>query len=332
MTLNPHALGLYFGRRQLDETQTEPLGTAWAFLNTVEGDVIGQRPAPTRKNKAAIEPIHKRALNAHEQMLLDATAFVFLHDPLVGQRATQVLFASEYGFRDGISIATSAREIVSAIQIANLLHDEPSFSAQADAWYVAIAKRYEQLATHPSLKGADFTWMNTLAIVIGAVYDNETLIHEAIEHLKEQINTIHPEGYMKNAVDGDEPLHNFEQTMAVTGGLVLAAEIAEQTDTPLWNYDNRGVSVQTTVAYVVSHYFYPNKWRWGSALTDEQIKPLFIRDGAFLEMAHARKPIHATQLLLTDLRPMFSLHFGGLTTLTHAKIAQDPPKKRAWLW
>jgi hypothetical protein len=332
MSLDLQQLGLYFGRAHIENPHTEPLKTALAFLTAKEGEVIGQRPAPTRKNKANTEPILKRTLTSQEQLPLNATRYALFHDPSVGQKTTQALFASEVGFHDHATLAATAAEMVSAIQIANLLYAEPSFNPQAEAWYTAMLQRYERLDRNKQLHGADFAWLQTLTLILGVVFDNQAFVQEAVQNLKAQINTIHPEGYLKSAVEGDDPLQTFEQTLAAVGALVIAAEVAEQTGESLWGYDNRGVSVQTAVAYVVSHYFYPQKWRWGGALTEEQVKPLYIRDGAFLEIAHARNPIHATQLLLNDLRPLFSVHYGGLTTLTHAKTAEEPPKKRGWLW
>lgn len=320
----------------LSAQQQEPSHSALLFLTAPAGAELRRRPTPTRQDKTATTPVLKRPLTAAEQMLADATAFAMLEDTAAGERATAFLLTARYGLSEAPSAAVVLRELVSALQTADLLQAEPTFSANAHDWYRAIRQRYEQAVAQASQQAdphsADRLWAHTASVVVALFDDNPALLADGIAGLKEIVDTIHPEGYLRLTVEAGNPLAAFTQMVDMTGALVLGAEAAQQAGENLWGYENRGVSINTAAAYVVSHYFYPQKWRWDGPLEAEAVTDVLVREGAFLEMAALRYPLHATHLLLDDLRPLFSLHYGGLTTLTHAPRPETVSRKRRFPW
>lgn len=312
--------------------EREPIHSALAFLSAASGDTLRQQPAPTRQDKNATVAVVKRALSADEQMLADATAFAVLADAAAGQRATHHLLTSGYGRREAHGQGSALRELVSALQTADLLRQEATFGRDATDWYSATRQHFDRLATHHSDKLADTAWLSTATLVIGVLEKNAALVDQGISGLIPVINTIHPEGYLRPTLENSDPQQAFMCMADVVGALVLGAEAAQQAGQALWTYENRGVSINTAAAYLVSHYFYPQKWRWGGPLDSASVTNVLVRDGAFLEMVGLRHPLRATTLLLDDLRPLFSLHYGGLTTLTHGLTREDAPRKRRFPW
>lgn len=331
-----HALNLYLddgliaaASKALDR---EPVVGAVAFLNAQPGDVIRQKPAPTRQDKSATQPVLRRATTPHEDMLIRAYRWRFLEDAEAGMAATSALFESGYGLNPAETTGESLRQWVSALHIADLLHAEPHFARDAAAWHHAAHDRLMALRHEAGEHLLHQAWLHLAELIWAQGVDDAAASAAALEHLRRLVDQIHPEGYVKGVVMAKESERNFQQMLELTGALCLAAEAAERISGGLWSYQNRGVGISTAVAYVVSFYFYPQKWRWEGPLEEAFVTEQLVQHGAFLEMAARRAPLRATDILLDALRPMFSLSFGGLTTLTHGAPPEPEPKKRRFLW
>ncbi|XWX04233.1 hypothetical protein VZO05_01505 [Aggregatilineales bacterium SYSU G02658] len=330
------ALNLYFDDGLIAAAskamEREPVASALAFLNAQPGDVIRQKPAPTRQDKTATEPVLRRPTTPHEEMLIQAYRWRFLDDANAGAAATAALFESGYGLTSTETAAEGLRQWTSAVQIADLLHAEPHFAHQAAAWYQAAHERLTALHQAAGEYLIDQAWLQLADLIWALRVDDSAARAAALDHLRRIVDEIHPEGYVKSVLTAKESERNFQQMLELAGVLCLAAEAAERANGGLWGYQNRGVGISTAVAYVVSFYFYPQKWRWEGPLEQAFITAEFVQHGAFLEIAARRAPLRATDIVLDDLRPMFSLCFGGLTTLTHGAPAEPEPKRRRFLW
>ncbi len=331
-----HVLNLYLddgliaaASKALDR---EPIASAVAFLKAQPGEVIRQKPAPTRQDKAATQPILRRVTTPQEDMLIQAYRWRFLEDAEAGMAAASALFESRYGLIPAEAASDSLRQWVSAVQIADLLSAEPHFASQADAWYQAAYEQLVALRREASDHLLHRAWLHLANLLWAQLEGDPDSSATAINHLRALVDDIHPEGYVKGVLTAKEAERNFQQMLELTGVLCLAAEAAERINGDLWRYQNRGVGISTAVAYVVSFYFYPQKWRWEGPLEEAFVVEQLTQHGAFLELAERRAPLRATALLLDDLRPMFSLSLGGLTTLTHGAPPEHEPKKRRFLW
>jgi hypothetical protein len=121
-------------------------------------------------------------------------------------------------------------------------------------------------------------------------------------------------------VESGDGLGFYRQIRSVQA-LVLMAEAAQHAGVNLWDYTVRGVSVMTAVTYVMFYHFRPDKWRWDEGL-EAVIPPFFRKHAGFMEMVNRRdnRP-RDIQMLLDDLRPIYDVYGGGLTTLTHGLAA-----------
>ena len=163
----------------------------------------------------------------------------------------------------------------------------------------------------------------------GSILTEDSAGFQRACHVYRQIvdEHIHPEGYIKGAVDIDGAAETYQAQFSATGALVLMAEMAKHAGVDLWRYDNRAVSANTAAAYTYYYYFFPERWKWEDGLTRDATMTIMRREGAYFEMVNRRNPLRGGEQLFTEQRPMFSATGGGLTTLTHS-IA--PPKKRRW--
>lgn len=177
----------------------------------------------------------------------------------------------------------------------------------------------------------DALWRGALQMAIGLVFERASLGREGAATYRRAIaEHIHPEGYLKGAVDGDGAGETYEAQVLGTAALALMAEMAEQLDLDLWSYDSRAVTVHTAAAYTFYYYFFPEKWPWESGLTRARTMAVMRREGAFFELVHRRQPMRGIEAFFAEQRPLFCAHGGGLTTLTHGLA---PPKKQRWrLW
>lgn len=172
-------------------------------------------------------------------------------------------------------------------------------------------------------------WFGALQIGAGIVLNDVTLFEQGQAVYQMAIEQhIHPEGYFKGLVDVEEAMDTYHKQVSATTALVLMAEMAAYAGVDLWSIDNRGVTPLTATSYTLYYYYYPERWRWEDGLTLDAVKAIMENEGAFIEICNRRNPLQAIEHLFEDLRPMFSVHAGGLTTLTHGTPA--PRKKRRW--
>lgn len=304
--------------------ETEPTRWGWAFLTEGENTVLREVPAPTLENRKAMAPVVRRALDDGEQALLSAFAAHYLEDA-TAQAHTVGFLQTGYGLDGDASQRDSLERFAAATQMAALVGAD----AMGAAWQQAYAERFDAIANSPADAVDVEAWAALAVIVGGVLMQNREAIRHGTERVRLLIHLIHPEGYIPQVVQGGDAA-TLERMLATISALVLSAEAAAHAGESLWNHENRGVGIMTSVAYIVYYYYYPEKWKWAQDLPAEAVRELFVRRGAFLEISERHQTLPGSTLILGELRPMFSLSEGGLTTLTHASPA--PKKKRGWLW
>ena len=148
---------------------------------------------------------------------------------------------------------------------------------------------------------------------------------------EDAISTLHPEGYVREAVEAKDP-HTYARQFSIACALALAAEIGTNAGVNLWAYNNRGVSAKTASAYVLYYLYYPEKWRWSEAgaLTLEMTTPMMKQQSAFMEIVHARSPLRSVDILLQQNRPLISFIAGGMTTLVYGAPPIATDRKPWW--
>ena len=154
------------------------------------------------------------------------------------------------------------------------------------------------------------------------VLEDETRLAAGADIYRETIShDVRPEGYLPLIVEGEDGGSLYRQLRAVEA-LVLTAEAAAHVGLDLWGFNARGVSVITAAAYMTYYYYYPASWRW-DAIAEPDAKALFKSHSAYVEMVNYHAVQKDLQLLLKELRPLYSPPAGGLTTLTHG----SPPRR-----
>jgi hypothetical protein len=158
-------------------------------------------------------------------------------------------------------------------------------------------------------------------LVAGIVLERDDLFEYGATVYKRIVQEdIHPQGYIPKAVDANDGGGLLRQ-MIVVGTLVQMAEAAQHVGVDLWGFSYRGVSVMTGFSYLLYYYFFPEKWRWDSNVTNEP----FREYGAYLEFVNRRTYPKDLKPILDELRPMFDACAGGLTTLSHGMAGR--PKR-----
>ncbi len=298
MTFTPHHYGLYFTQGHVEQAQQardrEPYQTAWNRLYS-------------REPKGAV---------ASAQW--DGLLYRFSNDEEASERALVLLtgenslhFDAETRYLERLAIT------LTWAQCFEMMRDHPSFSEEAQAEWMA---RFSDMVKHlnrTATTGFLHLWLNMLNLAGGIVLEREDLFQIGVEAYQRAVReNIHPEGYIRGAVEQGDGLGFYRQMRAVQA-LVLMAEAAQHVGVDLWGYTMRGVSVMTAVTYVIYYHFRPDKWRWDEGL-EEVIPPFFRKHAAFLEMANRRENRPPDiQGVLDDLRPIYDVYGGGLTTLTH---------------
>jgi hypothetical protein len=207
---------------------------------------------------------------------------------------------------------------VAAAHLAEMLH--PFVSEAWRAEYAELSATV--LATEAS--PLEKLWLIALTIVSGVVLEDEQRIEQGAAQFRKAVDEqIHPEGYLKPLVEGaKEAPPVFREMLLGLGALSLAAEAGEQIGLKLWNYELRDVGLNTAASYLVYYYFYPDKWRWGTGLSEADTQANFAEYGAFMEMLTSHVNPRGVELLLEEQRPFFSPTLGGLTSLSHSTTAK----------
>ncbi len=326
-------LGLYASSSLAEQSQKhredEPLSWAWAWLSANENDFIREKAFPTPENKRAKAPVTKPALSPLGQAIAWGTAYRYLQDEAQGLNAVNAL-KEGLEWSDANDLRQTLMQTLAMGHLFELVRPHPALTF-SQAWLARYEERVMSLITPPQENRMLACWQNALKVGAGVTLNHPEWLTEAQTLFIEMIQDVHPEGYFKFVAENKREMgfpHQFYTVVA----LVLTAEIAEHAQHDFWAIENRGVTLGTAVSYVVYYYFFPDKWRWGDAPSDTDVRDLVREHGAFFEMAHHRaKLLRGIDTLLDENRPYFSPLAGGLTTLTHG-IPRKEPKKRGWLW
>lgn len=308
----PQHFGLYFSPAQLDDANTqrsvEPWRSAWDWLDThPQVDLI--------------------AIAQHSSL-----RYRLLGDLESGQRAIQILVQDAFQQAAPDSI-TQIATLMSYAQCFEMLRDHPDFTQQGeclDAFVEQVNALVEQESGY--VLGL---WRNSLRLVAAVVLEDEGQFTQAVERFVQVVQTdIHPEGYIRKAIDDTEGGGSFYRMLWAMQALILCAEAASHAGQDLWTVNQRGVSILTPLPYLLYYYYLPEKWRWDapnrkagmvpeegqSSLSEIEVQRFVRQHGGIWEMAQRRQYLPDRQDLLDTLRPVFDPLGGGLVTLTHAAL------------
>lgn len=295
MTFQPQHTGLYFSAEHIEQARQgrgrNPLKSAWAFLD--------EYAAPD--NLSAL--------------IADGLRYRFNDNAAAGQQAVnalQELNPPEMPYRDDV-LAT-----VALAQGFEMARSHPAFSdtAQRD-WQMEFSARVERLnRTLPEGQFVEGLLLGLLNTAAGIVLGNADTFQRGVAVYRQAVEKdITPDGYMPRAVQNASGESYLRQMLALKA-LVLTAEAATLAGENLWAYAVRGVSVTTAAVYLNYYYYFPDKWRWDNGAAPDAAG-LFRQHGGYLEILNRRIHPKDIQTLLYDLRPLFDVTGGGLTTLTH---------------
>jgi len=326
--------GLYFGDEQIayaraNREKDADLRTAWDWLLADAGSLVTEKK-PHKKAKETI-PIHKPALGGLSAALEAGFRFRFADDEIAGERAAGALLRDGREWQQQDTLQASLMQTAATMQLFALV--QPLLEADAAAWreqqlaWVAHLIDQELQATY-----VERCWLTLLRITGGLLFDQEAWFEAGAAQYRQVIdNDIHPEGYLRPAVERKQPDgDSLLRMLLAVDALSLGAEAAYHAGTDLWGYQNRDVGLNTAVTYLVYYYFYPDKWRWDEGLTVEEVQPLYKQHGAFIEIAASHDYPRGVEILLEAERPFFSTYAGGLTTLSH--IRTRPRHRIRWLF
>jgi hypothetical protein len=283
--------GLYFTadhiKSAIKDQEREPLKTAWQSL---------QPPADS----------------AWVQALLNGFRWRFGGDEAAGAAAAEVLLAEIPPLSD------PAAALLTQAQIAELVRDHAAIHpSRWNDWLQHFAAQIDSAQVVPAESIDEHLMRGLLAVASGIVLEDSQRFEGGVQIFREAItDEVRPAGYLESAVavkDGG----SFQRQFRATRALVLMAEAAASVGLDLWSYESRGISVNTAATYLIYYYYYPEKWKW-EPLSAEVSKPLYQTEGGFLEMVYRRNRHKDMKLMLDELRPVFDLGGGGLTTLSHA--------------
>ncbi len=297
--------GLFFGPEHVRAARRDhdrsPLREAWARL---------QEPAPA----GALAAAH-----------WDGLRWRFSDDLDAGERAVQALQQGA-GWED--APASSFEQCGRALALAQtfeMVRDHPAFPASASAaWLEQFADYVAALSATPPASLVEQIGLGAVAAAAGVVLERSDLLEAGADIFRRTVrDEVRPEGYLPALVEAGDG-RGMERQLQAVAALTLTAEAAAQAGLDLWGYSARGVSLVTAGAYLIYYYYYPEAWRWDAGQTPDA-PGLFRRWGGFLEMLNRRARPRDIRLLLDELRPIYQLDGGGLTTLTHGVSA-----RRGW--
>lgn len=296
--------GLYFGRDQIKTAEkhrnAEPFKMAWQALN---------------------QPAFEHDALAVAQNYGLRYRFVGDSDNI---SALPVLDAAMNEYDSSLPYLPMLMRTVTIAQCFEMLRDHPDMSAARTAqwleWFEAQVSALNQPPEDAVL--VEHIWLALLNMAVGVVLERETLFDAGAAGFRQVIDEeVRPQGHMPRVVEGEG---GFEAGLIATQGMVLMAEVARQVGVDLWSYSNRGVSVVTAALHPLYYFYFPETWPWGETLEMDATKLTFKRHAGFVEMLHYHvaplhigRPAKAITPVLRDIRPIFDLYGGGLTTLTH---------------
>lgn len=313
MMFQPNHRGLYFGHddvlRANREGGREPLVGAWALLNTAEAE-------------AQMLP----------GIVRNGLRYALKGDADAGEHGIAgLLLLTTQPLEDSASYLQAAATLTAIIQCFEMLRSYPDFARRGEwlDWLFeqlsAINQPAFALAHHERL------WLALVNVVSGITLERAPIFEEGVKIYQQTIDKyVHPEGYIKPAVEDHKDRDGLVRLLWSVKALVLMAEAAAHAGVDLWRYEFRGVGLITAALYPLAYYFRPEKWQWSRdpnpdaevpPMTVEEVEPLFKQHGAFYEMVNRRLDKQkAVTLFLQAERPLFDPYGGGLTTLTHGIV------------
>jgi len=301
--------GLYFtsehvetARKNRDrDRRRTPFAAAWDLL--LNGNVPPDTPGAIQWN--GLRYRFDDNLDAGEQAVIDLQNSVGFH------------LDSNANVFDALALH------IALGQCAELVRDHPAWTPDSQAaWlqrYAAQADAFDRI--EDPVRIVEQVWRGLANVVSGIVLEDESRLQTGAAVYRQVIDSeIRPEGYLPAAVEGGDGSSLYRQLFSVSG-LVLMADAASHVSLDLWGYTSRGISAVTAASYLIYYYYYPDQWRW-DAVAESEATPLFREHGAFLEMVNRHAHPKDLTLLLDDLRPLYNLTGGGLTTLSHALPAR----------
>ncbi len=253
-----------------------------------------------------------------------------LGDTEAGQKALMLLHSLDEAAifaRPDAERAGAGPSLVGLAHVVEMLRSHPAVTP-------ALMQTFRHWTTETASLMTPFVpssaWRVTAQLARGVVLDDKTIFEEGVTWFEEAIANLHPEGYLREAVES-KGAHTYADQFSIACALALAAEIATNVGVDLWAYANRGVSAKTAAAYVMFYLYYPEKWRWSEpgVLTAETMLPIIKDQAAFLEIVHARSPLRSIDILLHNHRPFISFTGGGMTTLVYGA---PPPRATPKPW
>lgn len=211
---------------------------------------------------------------------------------------------------------TLLSHLLTLAQAIELLRDHPSLHETQRSDCLTAFRTQVDALTAQALPEHAAPRYNALVLAAGVVLEDAERLQTAATTYRQQIEALHPTGYVPELVEGGS---GFAQTVQYTAGLVLSAEIAQHVGMDLWAYANRGVSAVTAGLYPLYYFYYPEQWPWHEGLSEDDTQGALRRHAGYLEMLNAQigRPTRALDLVLDDLRPIHDAPGGGLVTLTH---------------
>lgn len=307
--MNPNRIALTFNKQHILATQakddSEHIASAFDFLTQTQ-------------DENPLVSAYKLGLRHR-----------FMNDTGSGERAIDLIKEANPNHAD--SYLQAIRQTLAWLNVIEMVNELPAWADIKSTWYRDTLPPILDDLNHPpdSATLLDKFWLGALNIGAGIVLDDESIFAVGQATYEDAVaNHIHPEGYLKGLVDEEEATNTFYKQVSGTAALTLMAEMAEHAEVDLWSLNNRGVTTITAGAYTVYYFYYPEKWKWEDGLKAETVEAIMKDEGAFIEIIHRRNPLRAIEQLFEDLRPMFSVYAGGLTTLTHGTSA--PRKKKRW--
>jgi hypothetical protein len=300
--MNFQHCGLYFSDDHVlvarKNKKRSPLNTAW-------DDLLNREPS-----------------DALSGTLWQAFRYRFNANLAAGERVVNALNTTT-------DMPSATPDVLALLQAFELVRDHPGFEvAQQTAWLDGLVQRITHVRPEADAPIVDQLWMAALDMAAGIALEREDWVQTAVSIVQQTVETdIHPEGYLPRAVERTPEAQGLENQLQAAQILTLMAEMSAGVGVDLWGYAVRGVTVRTATTYPLYYYFYPEQWPWSAdaykpseGVAADTAAAIFQRHQGFLEMANRRydTPLKAIQMILDDLRPVFDLQGGGLTTLSHA--------------
>lgn len=304
--LNFQHTGLYFSQNNINQAKKyakrEPFKIAWELL----------RDQPTLDLPASTQ--------------WDGMRYRFEGDEDAGSKAVHDLNdGSAFALDEDMPYLDGVMETVVLAQSFELIRSHRAFTpSHQAAWRDLLFERTSRLNVANDLLHVEQIWQALMNMAVGIVLEREPIVTDAAHFFRKVVDQdIHPRGYISQAVGGENTAArdggSLLRMLLSVKGLVLMAEAAKHIGLELWAYSNRGVSVVTAALYPLYYYYYPEKWQWDEGIEIEAAEQLFKLHGSYLELLnlHLGRPTKAIDLILKEIRPIYDVTGGGLTTLSH---------------